>query len=486
MGRWWDEQWYMEKGNAIVELIKQGNFNEPFWYKEGADHPPVSTYVYGLASYLDKTSYDPHGVSIFPNMPKGVTTFRYDLTYTRLVSVIISSLAVVLVFFFGVRYFSFFVGTIAALILAMLPHFLGFSQLVTLESWIVLFFTACVFSYCLYLETGRKKFLALTGILTGFCLQVKQSDILILLFYFLAFFLWKKIAKKQNIVLSHFSLLGVIAIITSVIIYPIPILHPLGFFSFTYNLWFHNGGRVHELLFGVHMGARGFFYLAAFFVTTPLLILLFCALGIKAAILARKKWIYPTLLIWFSVPFFMSFFHHRQNMVRYIIEFYAPLSLLAAIGLEQLMKRFTKKAFMHYGAGFLLLVYLLMILLQSTPYYLTYFNELVGGTKNVYEKKLFFIGWFGEGLRGPGIYIAEHASKNAKIGMALNPEQTLYKSPQLRYETFTPKHQYEYVVDNYFNSIRIGFDENVLKKDYTLVYTEKADGADLAHVFKHK
>ena len=162
------------------------------------------------------------------------------------------------------------------------------------------------------------------------------------------------------------------------------------------------------------------------------------------------------------------------------------MALLAAIGLEYLITRFTKSRIVTYSFIAPLFVYLFIILHTITPYYLNYFNELVGGTKNVYEKKLFFLGWFGEGLRGPGMYIANDAQKKATVGMALNPEQTLYKSNNLIYETYNPKKRYDYVVVNYFNVIRIGFDERVLDKDYELVYTERADGADIARVYKRK
>jgi hypothetical protein len=173
-------------------------------------------------------------------------------------------------------------------------------------------------------------------------------------------------------------------------------------------------------------------------------------------------------------------------MVRYIIEFYAPLSILCAIGFEYLITHFTKSKFVKYSLISPLFAYLMICLLNITPYYFDYYNELVGGTKNVYEKKLFFIGWWGEGLKAPGIYLANHALKNSKIGVALTPTQTLYRTPSLQYETFNESHTYDYVIVNYYNIIRIGFDENILQKDYKLIFTEKADGADLAHIYKHK
>lgn len=486
MGRWWDEEWYTAKGYTTIELLAKKDFSHPFLYTDISDHPPLSSYFYGLASYADFIRFDKEAKHMLPTMPQGMPIFQYDLVHTRMVSVIISSLSIVLLFLMGVRYFSFFVGLTSAIILAMLPHFLGFSQLVVLESWIMFFFTACAFSYFLYLESGKTQFLILTGILTGLNLEVKQSNILILVLYFVTYFVWKRITKKKNIPFTHFFLLGAISLLTYIVVWPMPWFHLPIFINYNYELWFKNGGLIPELIFGIPMGARSFFYIVAFLVTTPLIIILLSIFGMKTSMNRRKQWIYVGLLIWFFVPFLMMFFHHRQNMVRYIIQFYAPLSLLAALGFESLIGIFTKSRFIKYSLLAPLFVYLMIILLNITPYYLNYFNELVGGTKNVYEKKLFFLGWFGEGLRGPGMYVAKNAPKNAKIGIAINPEQSLYQIPSLHYETFNPSTKYDYVIVNYFNVIRIGFDENILQKDYKLVYTEKADGADLAYVYKRK
>ena len=264
-GRWWDEQWYTEKGYVLVELAKKQDFSNPYWYTIAADHPPLSNYFYGLASYGDLVRYDENATLLVPGNIKGAPIFQYDLINTRLISVFVSTLAVVLVFFIGVRYFSYFVGITAAMILAMLPHFLGYSQFVVLESWIMLFFTACAFSYFLYLETNKRGFLILTGILTGLNLEIKQSNILIFALFIGTYFFWKWMTKNNKISFLHLVWIAIIAFVTYVLVWPMPLLHLPEFTAYTYDLWFKDGGNVPELLFGVHMGARSFFLYYRFF-----------------------------------------------------------------------------------------------------------------------------------------------------------------------------------------------------------------------------
>jgi hypothetical protein len=128
----------------------------------------------------------------------------------------------------------------------------------------------------------------------------------------------------------------------------------------------------------------------------------------------------------------------------------------------------------------------LLILFRITPYYFDYFNELVGGTRNVYVHKLFFLGWWGEGLKDAGMYVATNAPDTSRIGLAINPNHNiLYRKNTLVYESFTPEKSYDYVIVNEFNVTRLGFDESVLKKKYKIVHKVIADGAELVRVYKH-
>lgn len=484
-GRWSDEPALVEKGYILVNLIKNKDFSNPFWYKEGSDHPPLSMYFYGLFSQKDLIKYDPKLASSFW-IHRGAPLFNYDLTYARLVSVLVSSLAVLLVFLIAYRYFSLFSAITSSVILAMLPHFLGYSQLITYESWVELFFTACVFSYLLYLEKNTRFFLVLTGILTGFALGVKESTIVVFGFYLGAYIVYKITTNKKTVNFRHLLQIPFISLITFIAICPMPWFHLPVYATSVYNLWFKNMGLIPELIFGKRMGAHFFYYPLALLITTPAIILGLAVAGVKFSLDNRKKWIYAVLIIWFLSPFLMMLFHHRQHMVRYIIEIYTPLSILSAIGLEYLIKKISKGIIFKTVIFISLFIYLLVILLKLSPFYLEYYNELVGGTKNVYQNKLFYIGWFGEGLKDPGIYIAKHTVKNSLIGLALDPYSlgAVYRVPTLRYQAYDPKQKYDYVMVNYYKDIRLQFDESALNKSYVLVYTEKANGIDLVRVYK--
>src|SRR3989344_492904 len=466
-GRSADEHALLAKGYNFAELFRKGDFSNRYWY-ESPDHPPLSHYIYGLASYSDLVRFDPEAKPTCPFVI-GDPVFAYGLTNSRLVSVLATSITVLLVFWLALKYFSFFTAVASSLILAMMPYLLGYSQLVAHENLTILFFTATAFAYLNYFVKPTKLNIVLSGILTGLLLEIKQSNILIFLLLLGGCVVWRKFNFKQM------GLIFLIALLTFFVLWPMPLLHVREFISYNYDFWFKDGGRTPTVLFGRIMGAPFIFYAVAFLITTPLLVLLLTFKGL----LIKKNKILWFVTLWFLVPFGLSFFHHRQHMVRYIIQFYSPLAILAAVGLESL--RYKRMLLGIVG------VYMLFALMKISPYYTNYFNELVGGTSIVYSHKLFLLGEWGEGLRNPGIYLEKNAPKKSLVGLALNPgDNLLYKSPNLKYEKFDPTRKYDFVVVNYFNVIRMGFDESILDKDYDVVYREKADGADLARVYQRK
>lgn len=482
-GRWTDEEGYGLKGYAIVKMLSEGDFGNEYFYKDGADHPLFAVYFYGLTSLLDYSGVDKNSYN--KNFDGPNPTFHYDFIHGRLLSIIISSLSVFLVFLFCIRFLSYFVGVSASIMLAMIPHFLGYSQFVGLESFVMLTFTSAAISYFLYLDTRKKRYVILTGIFMGLCVSVKQSGVLV---YFLlpAMLLIKnKYSKEKLLSPKHLLYILLVSGITLFITYPMPFFHIVEFWTANYSLWFADNGKVPEVLFGRLIGTPIFYYILAFFITTPLVIILLSLTGIWRMLL-KRNWIYLSILVWLLVPFFMSFFHFRQHMVRYIIQFYAPLSVVAAIGLEYFAKKYINKKYINYLIIAPLVAYLFIILWRTTPYYLSYFNELTGGSKNVYQNRSFMIGWFGEGLKGPGLYLAKNASKGNLVGLALDPGYaSLYKVPYLVYEKFDPFRDYDYVVVNNYNVVRSGFDYATLS-DYKIVYTETVGGIDFARVYKRK
>lgn len=487
MGRTWDEPEYVEQGYHMVEALKKGNIHDPILYTT-YDHPPLVKYVYGIAAHFDVKEFTKDGRPIF----------HYDFTAARTLSAFISSLSVLLVAYIGLRLFSAFVGLTAGLLLGTMPLFLGLSQLVTAESWIMLLFTAATYSYLLLLKNYTVKKLILTGVLTGIALQVKQSNIILFLLYFSMFIVWFRESKKRDnavLLAGIVSLvkIGVISVAVFILLWPTVMFHFKEIYEIHRNLWHVQfSSKIWqitlsppEVFFGRLMLTPVFYYPVYFLITTPTVIL---ALFFGGLLYIRKhrSWILYTLVFWFLLPFLLSFYSWRQHGVRYIIEIYVPLVLIASLGFQALISPWIKQEKYKMLSVLALLIYMIFILMQIKPYYLDYFNVLTGGTKNVYDKRLFQLGWWGEGIREGAFYIKTVAPVGSRIAFAVSPTHTIPPLPGLRVEQYKQGVKYDYIVVNYYNILREGFDDSYIKKEYRLIQQVKAGGASLVDIYIHK
>ncbi|OGH06078.1 MAG: hypothetical protein A2W22_04140 [Candidatus Levybacteria bacterium RBG_16_35_11] len=530
MGRTWDEITYVKLGYNTIQLIKSGNYwkeitntrNELTYhfYYELPDPPPLERYLYGLAAQFD-----------VERISDGEPVFFYDLTYSRLVSVFFSSFAIITTLLIGWEFISPFVGISSSLLLSTLPIFLGYSQIATLESMIVFFFTASVYSFLKTLRKKTVKRVLLTGLLFGLALSVKYTNILLLPLFIWVYLIWNFHRNKKE---KFWSLFPFLLAITGAALVVFFMLWPFLWFHLKEIYEFENNFRVlstrksiPEFFFGKLILVPNFYYIIYFAITTPLAILfvfyygclmiagtkfsyfklrrLFTAaycksINFKNSVLnfflltllkdrrvldyrKENNWVLPSLVVWFIIPFLLSFYNFRQHGVRYIIEIYIPLSLITGIGIEALSKNISIK---KYSILFLLILYLIIADLKISPYYLDYFNLIAGGTKGVYESKMYQMGWWGQGLREAGLYLEKNAKRGSSVGVAAVPFESFPPSENLKIFKYENDKKYDYVVVSFFNVVREGFNDSSIKIAYSPVYNVLADGASLVTVYKAK
>lgn len=494
MGRAADENAQAIDGYNFIELIKKGDFSNKYFY-DHPFHPPLTKYLYGIAISGDVEENHP---SKKPFFRIGEPVFRYDWTYARLLSVIFSSLTAIIVVLIGWEYVSPIVGISSGVIFSMLPFFLGLSQLVTIESILIFFYTASVYAYMKLLENNSIKNIFATGILLGLAILTKFTTVLLIPLLAWIYLLWYWYVgrnQKSSIVNKRLLLILPIALFVVFTVWPMPWFHLKEVLEQNYQLRVNEAGKsIPEVFFGKLLLVPKAYYVVHFLITTPLVILGLFFLGLKKISdfgvnkknFGRSKWIFYSLVVWFFFPFVLSIYNFRQHGVRYIIEIYVPLSLIAAVGFDALVSRFVKKLRYKLLLFIPILLYLFIILWRITPYYLDYFNATVGGAKGVYEKKLFQLGWWGQGIREASLYLNTNAAKGATVGLAVQPPSSVPPMPGLRTQVYKEGKQYDYVMVSYFAVVREGFNDEIVKRDYIEKYRVMADGAVLVIVYKHK
>ncbi len=488
IGRTWDEFQYVDQGYKLIELIKKGDLGNSFFYTS-YDHPPLVKYLYGITAHFD----------VEKKLANGGPVFKYDYTFSRILSATMFSIGVLFTFLIGWKLFSPTVGIIAGIILSMLPISLGLSQLVTTESLKILIYPLTIYSYIdLIKEKITKKSILLAGIATGFALQAKQTNFLLIILLGIIFFLqYKKLKNnyRKNFLQERARIIFItciISILVFIIIWPQLIFHLKDVWEINQRLWNPQFSpkiwqitlAPPEFFLGRLMLAPIFYYFVYFFISIPALILVLFFLGLKNIV--KNKNIYSlTIMLWFLLPFSLSFYSWRQHGLRYIIEIYPAIALIAALGFDYLIGKITKseiKKFLYFVPIF---IYLFIVLWQIKPYYLDYFNELVGGVNNVYEKRLFQIGWWGQGIREAGYYIKNTAPEGSRIGIALAPPHVFPILTNHNVSIFNPEKKYDYVIVSDYAVLRYKFDDNIVKKKYKPVHKVFVDKAVLVTVYKN-
>ncbi len=522
MGATWDESAQVVDGYNMIELLKQGDFNNPYWYNHQS-HPALTKYIYGLTGHLDATSHkNPH-----PVFKRGEPLFLYDLPSSHLVSALFGAASVIAVVLIGWTYISPYVGISSGIIFSMLPFFIGLSQIASIESMLMFFFTTSVYLFLKFLRKQNILWVIITGISIGLALETKYTNILLLPLLIWIYLIWyvHEGKKRTSVWNKKVFLIFLIGIVVYILLWPQPWLHLDTFFSLNYDLRVATTQMsIPEVFFGRLMFVPKLYYVVMFLITTPLIALVFFFVGLYATsnrfsvhhpvkilpitvalfkktlvdfflftnsipqyhIIKKNMWVLFVLVVWFAFPFIQSFYNFRQHGVRYIIEIYAPFSLLAAVGFDYIIRKVTIIAWKKCLLFSLFVLYLGIVLYRISPYYLDYFNGVVGGTNTVYEKRLFQLGWWGQGIKEAAYYVDTHAAKGSTVGLAVVPLGVVPPLKNVKTSEYSPSRKYDYVLVNYFNIVREGFDDRQVIKDYYPVYMVTADQAGLVTVYKRK
>jgi hypothetical protein len=240
-----------------------------------------------------------------------------------------------------------------------------------------------------------------------------------------------------------------------------------------------------------------YYYFQYFLITTPALLLAFSSVSLLKLFRTKNFWLL-VLVLWFLTPFLFMFAKYRQGGIRLMMPIFAPLSLMAALGLEAVgekLKRF------KYALFLLVPVYLLFLDFSVHPYYLDFFNEIIGGPKGAVERGVSLM-WWGEGVKEAVDFVNRTAPPGATFQSAVVP---LHAIPRLREDLVRLKPiiaphmvtEKPWVEDSNSYLLEIDKEEmadyvvvyNVgiaIPDEYEEVYSSKVAGEKLATVYRRK
>jgi hypothetical protein len=270
-----------------------------------------------------------------------------------------------------------------------------------------------------------------------------------------------------------FLLFPIAALLIFYLIWPYLWSDPIGGIQKSVGHW----GQVTEWYFGVPNAILPDSYFVTYFwYMTPVIIMALSLIGLIAKPFSKEK-IY--ILILLLVPFINSVVGIKQGGIRYLLFVFIPLAILSAIGLRFIVSKAKNLAFQ-----LIIIVaifgYMGYTVITYYPYYIDYYNEIMGGAKGNYQKKALQFGWWGEGSKRTADYLNENAEIEATVFNNMKPDHTLN---DLRSDLVlvTEKEEPEYIV---FNAAWAWTTSYQPPAGYSVVHQEKAAGAPIITVLK--
>jgi len=406
-----DEHSYSFRGYYEVRDILSLSFSQNYWsLKEvfNYDSPPLGEYVYGFFLLL-------------LNLLIPLRTYAQFLIASRIISVTLSSITSIMTFLITRKLFNDKTAVLGSLFYSLNPVLIAHNKISALETPLLFFFTLTILVF-VYSRT-RKNHLLITSIFSALTVSTKWLGMFIIP---LVSFLYACDPGKNFILKiwdKHFNVTmikrfieatitqTIITVILLFLIWPLLWNNPL---NLIYSLTFQ-GNRGEFAL--INWLQSLIYLLVSLFATTPALILLFSLVGLYY--LTKKRFMKKPLFIlsaWFLAPLLYSFFCFTMGGVRYVITSIPPLLVISAYGLNEIGNKLRTKKIM-----LLTLFYLIAWVVLIHPWYLDYYNELVGTTFMVYKLRLFPVAWWGEGLGSVMQWINKNAYYNSTIQFYVEP-----------------------------------------------------------------
>jgi hypothetical protein len=355
--------------------------------------------------------------------------FRADLDVlvaVRWPMVLLTSAGVVVFYLLARRAMAEWVALLFVLLLALDPHFIALSRVLGHDAPAGLFVGLSLLGFLLALRGGDEEgrtssrfgwdWLVASGVLAGFAWLSKSPAFFLVPFVGLVVVVeaWRR-GTSVRVWLLRLAVWLAVAWVVFVVVWPAGWIDPIGApYSVVHNAFLSATDKVEAEAEGYWLvpNLGPFYYLVnGAFKVSPLAMLGMIA-WLWLTVSSRRKvssfeWWLLVFVVLFTI--FMTMGGKRSN--RYIFPAWPALYLLAAAGIVQISKsanqQISKSAhrrITQYAVRGGLLLLLILPALAFYPYYLTYFNPLLGGALTA--PRLVKIGW-GEGLDQVGQWLDE-------------------------------------------------------------------------------
>ena len=424
-----DEHAWLARSANFYRALTHGDFAAAFQ----RHHPGVTVTWAGLAGFLTAyPSYAQDAPGYFGWLTEEIEPFLrsqgYDpvelLAAGRAFVVLSITISLTLAFVLAVRLFGLWPAAAGFVLIAFSPFHIAHSRLLHLDGMVSSFMFLALMAFLVYLQERRLYALILSAAAAGLAWLTRSPALFLLPFMAAlalgawAFPLGHSTAASRNRSRSSLgrpagmtALWALFAVVTFVLLWPAMWVDPLGSLRQVIDAAgeYAVEGHLKPTFYAgeVYAGDPGFsFYPVTYLWRTTPVVLLGLALALVAYAARRPPFDRPAprfaaaTLALYAVGFLLFMNLGAKKFDRYLLPSYLPLALIAGGGIvalgtwlsERRRARFSRRAQLALLA--LLLVVQAALALAAFPYYLSYYNPLLGGAARAPQTMM--IGW-GEG-----------------------------------------------------------------------------------------
>ena len=320
------------------------------------------------------------------------------------------------------------VALLSAVLLALDPYYLAYSRLIALDAFMSIFMFLALLAFLLFLQKGHSRLYLLLSALAGGLAITTRSPAFVLMPVAVVLSLlslasgnghWRRALSLATALAVWVGLMG----LAFCLLWPAMWVDPVGSFMGVVNKSLAFKGSTRSPYFNFFRGVTGpdpgplYYPVVLLFHTTPLTLLgaalALCLLFKKGTDVQRRLSILYFLLYSLSYITLMSLGATKAE--RYLLPIFPVMDLLAALALCHLPTVFSRLRLAWWPATLIIVTFLQAgFSLPHHPYYLSYYNPLVGGG---YQAPHFLLVGWGEGLDQVAEYLnAQPAEIRAASG----------------------------------------------------------------------
>ena len=431
-----DEQRWLARSANMYLAISQGDWAGTYQ----REHPGVITMWAGTAGLLSRfPSYsrvatDWVDETTYPDVvtANGHTVIEL-LTASRIFAVIGHTVVLLLCFPFARRLLGLWPAFVGLLFVAFDPFHMAHSRLLHLDGLLSSLLLLALLAFLSYLAEGHTLDLIVSGIAAGLSWLAKSPGLFLIpavgLIAVVDF--WRRLPNRKGLrplasvgqFLWPLLVWGLVGLAMFVVCWPAMWVDPIGTLSniITGAIGYAEAGHGTPVFFGGEIFESGeletaqahFYPVSYLWRSTPVIVVGLIVAAVawirRWGPLAQPKVRFAVVgLTLFALVFATLMGLGSKKFDRYLLSAFPPLDLVAAVGWVSLGARLRlapRPALKRHGASGLVAAAIVMQMvgtLWTAPYYLSYYNPLVGGGWTA--QRVLMIGW-GEGLDEAARYI---------------------------------------------------------------------------------